>query len=98
MTAYIQSLRDYNDAFFKDINKAQIITILCDYSVIHDASLYEHMYPTGLNPNGYIREKGILMDLAWYKKNNLLKSDITFDDAVDNQYVYFAVKTLGNYR
>jgi len=98
MTAYIQSLRDYNDAFFKNKNKAEIIDILCKYSVIKDASLYEKMLPTGLNPNGYVRTKGIIMDLAWYKENNLLKSDIKFNDAVDNQYVDFAIKTLGQYK
>jgi NitT/TauT family transport system substrate-binding protein len=98
MTAYIQSVRDYNDAFFKNKNKAEIISILCQYSVIKDAALYKKMYPTGLNPNGYVRSKGIQLDLAWYKDNNLLKSDIKYDNAVDNQYVDFALKTLGKYQ
>ena len=98
MTAYIQSLRDYNDAFFKNKNKAEIVEILCKYSVIKDAALYEKMLPTGLNPDGYIRPKGISLDLAWYKENNLLKSNITLADAVDNQYVDFAIKTLGKYK
>ncbi|MBC8015218.1 MAG: ABC transporter substrate-binding protein [Sporomusaceae bacterium] len=98
MTAYIRSLRDYNDAFFNNINRKEIVDILCKYSVIKDVSLYEKMFPTGLNPNGYVRTKGILMDLAWYKENNLLKSDIKFADAVDNQYVDFALKILGNYK
>jgi len=98
MTAYIQSVRDYNDAFFKNKNKTDIITILCKYSVIKDALLYEKMFPTGLNPNGYVRTKGINMDLAWYKENNLLKSDLQFTDAVDNHYVDFAIKTLGPYQ
>lgn len=98
MTAYIQSVRDYNDAFFKNKNKTDIITILCKHSVIKDAPLYEKMFPTGLNPNGYVRTKGINMDLAWYKENNLLKSDIQFADAVDNSYVDFAIKTLGRYQ
>jgi len=98
MTAYIQSIRDYNDAFFKNKNKAEIVSILCKYSVIKDPLLYDKMFPTGLNPNGYVRSKGILMDLAWYKKQNLLKTDVTFETAVDNQYVDFAIKTLGTYQ
>ncbi|AJQ28082.1 ABC transporter substrate-binding protein [Pelosinus fermentans] len=98
MTAYIQSLRDYNDGFVKNKNRTEIIDILCKYSVIKDPALYEKMFPTGLNPNGYIRTKGILLDLDWYKENNLLKSDIKYEDAVDNQYVDFAVKTLGTYQ
>lgn len=98
MTAYVKSLRDYNDAFFKNKNKAEIIDILCKYSVIKDTALYEKMFPTGLNPDGYVRMKGIALDIDWYKKNNLLKSDIKLEDAVDNKYVDFAIKTLGKYQ
>lgn len=98
MTAYIQSVRDYNDGFMKNKNRAEIIDILCKYSVVKEPALYEKMFPTGLNPDGYVRQKGITMDLDWYKENNLLKSDIKFDDAVDNQYVDFAIKKLGKYQ
>lgn len=97
MVAYIQSLRDYNEAFFKNKNKDEIVNILCTHSVIKDPLLYEQMFPTGLNPNGYVREKGIIMDLTWYKHNNLLKSNLQYQDVVDNQYVDFALKQLGTY-
>lgn len=98
MTAYVKSLRDYNDAFFKNKNKSEIIDILCKYSVIKDPALYNQMLPTGLNPDGYLRMNGIAADLQWYKENNLLKTDIKLEDAVDNQYVDFAIKTLGKYQ
>jgi ABC-type nitrate/sulfonate/bicarbonate transport system substrate-binding protein len=97
MAAYVRSMRDYNDAFFKDIGKQDIVTILSKYSVVKDPALYEKMCPAGLNPDGYLRLKGIEMDLAWYRKNSLLKSNIGLAEAVDNQYVDFAIKTLGNY-
>lgn len=98
MTAYVKSLRDYNDAFFKNKNKSEIIEILCKYSVIKEPALYNQMFPTGLNPDGYLRMNGIAADLQWYKENNLLKSEIKLEDAVDNQYVDFAIKTLGKYQ
>ena len=98
MTAYVKSMRDYNDAFFKNKNKGEIIAILCRYSVIKDPELYEKMFPTGLNPDGYLRMQGIAADLAWYKARGLLKSDIQLEDAVDNKYVDFAVQTLGAYQ
>lgn len=98
MTAYVKSLRDYNDAFFKGKDKKNVIDILCKLSVTKDPSLYEKMFPTGLNPDGYIRMKGIEMDLGWYKERNLLKSDLKVSDVVDNKYVDFAVKTLGKYQ
>ncbi|EAX46721.1 NLPA lipoprotein [Thermosinus carboxydivorans Nor1] len=98
MTAYVKALRDYNDAFCKNKNKAEIVDILCKYSVVKDPALYDKMFPTGLNPDGYVRMKGIAMDLEWYKANNLLKSDIKLEDAVDNSFVDFAVNVLGKYK
>jgi len=98
MTAYVKALRDYNDAFFRNTKKQEIIDILCKYSVIKDPGLYEKMFPTGLNPDGYLRLKGIAMDIDWYKKNNLIKPDLKLEDAVDNKYVDFAIKTLGKYQ
>lgn len=98
MVAYVKSLRDYNDAFFKDKNKKEIIDILVKQSVIKDPALYEKMFPTGINPDGYLRMKGIELDLKWYKENNLLQKDIKVEDAVDNKYVDFAVKQLGKYQ
>lgn len=98
MTAYVKSLRDYNDAFFKNKNYKEVVDILCKYSVIKESALYDKMFPTGLNPDGYLRLKGIQMDLDWYKKNDLLKSDIKLSDTVDHSYVDFAVKTLGKYQ
>lgn len=98
MTAYIQSVRDYNDAFFKNKNRQEIIDILCKYSVVKDAKLYETMYPTGLNPDGYLKTKGIALDLAWYKQNQLLKSDLQLNDVIDHSFVDFALKVLGPYQ
>lgn len=97
MTAYVKSVRDYNDAFFKNKGFDETVAILTKYSVVKDAALYRKMYPTGLNPNGYVRMKGIKMDLEWYQENNLLKRDISVNEAVDNQYVDFALKILGKY-
>ena len=98
MAAYLKSLRDYNDAFFKNKGKQEVVDILCRYSVIKEPALYDKMFPTGLNPDGYVRMKGIEMDLAWYRQRNLVKADIKVEDAVDNRYVDFALKVLGPYK
>lgn len=99
MTAYVKSVRDYNDGFFKNKNKQEIIDILVKYSVIKDPKLYDQMFPTGLNPDGYVRMKGLEQDVTWYKANNLLKSpDIKASDTVDNSFVDFAISTLGKYQ
>ncbi len=98
MVAYIKSLRDYNDAFFKDIDQDEIISILAEYSVVKDKELYKKMYPVGLNPNGYVRMKGIQLDLDWYKERELLKGELNAEDVVDNSFVDYAVELLGEYK
>jgi NitT/TauT family transport system substrate-binding protein len=98
MVAYVKSLRDYNDAFFKNINPDEIISILAEYSVVKDRELYKKMYPVGLNPDGYVRMKGIQMDLDWYKERGLLKGDLKAEDVVDNSFANFAVEVLGKYQ
>lgn len=98
MVAYIKSLRDYNDAFFKDIDQDEIISILAEYSVVKDKELYKKMYPVGLNPNGYVKMKGIQLDLDWYKERELLKGELNAEDVVDNSFVDYAVELLGEYK
>ncbi|TYP50892.1 ABC transporter substrate-binding protein [Thermosediminibacter litoriperuensis] len=98
MLAYVKSLRDYNDAFFKNINKDEIISILAEYSVVKDKALYDKMFPVGLNPDGYVKMKGIQMDLEWYRKRGLLKGELKAEDVVDNSYVDYALSVLGRYK
>ena len=98
MAAYLKSVRDYNDAFFKGEGKKEIVDILIKFSVVKDPDLYDRMFPVGLNPDGYVRMKGIEMDLQWYRDNNLLQRDVKAEDAVDNRYVDFALKQLGKYK
>lgn len=98
MVAYIRSLRDYNDAFFKDKGRDEVISILTEWSVVKDRALYEKMFPVGLNPNGYVRQKGIELDLAWYRARGLLQGDLTLGDVLDNGYVDRALAVLGEYR
>lgn len=98
MVAYIKSLRDYNDAFFKNINKDEIIAILAEYSVVTDPEIHRKMYPTGLNPNGYVREKGVALDLEWYENRELfIGGTLTLEDVLDNQYVDAVLEVLGKY-
>jgi ABC-type nitrate/sulfonate/bicarbonate transport system substrate-binding protein len=98
MVAYIKALRDYNDAFFKNKNKEEIIDILAEWSVVKEKALYEAMFPVGLNPDGYAREKGIELDLAWYMDHGFLKGELTLEDVLDHQYVDRALQVLGKYQ
>ena len=98
MVAYVKSLRDYYDAFFKGIDRDKMIDILAEYSTVKDKELFENMYPVGFNPDGYVRMKGIQMDLDWYKERDLLKGDLEATNVVDNSFADFACEILGHYK
>jgi ABC-type nitrate/sulfonate/bicarbonate transport system substrate-binding protein len=88
MIAYIKALRDYNDAFFKDKNRDEIISILAETSVVKDRELYEHMFPVGLNPDGYVRAKGVSIWISSGTNSvSCIKGDLKLEDVLDNQYV-----------
>lgn len=97
MIAYIRALRDYNDAFVKNVNREEIIDILAETSVVKDRVLYEKMFPVGLNPDGYARAKGVDLDIEWYKDHGHLTGDLKLEDVLDNQYVHRALKAIGKY-
>lgn len=97
MTAYVKSLRDYNNAFFKNIDKEEIISILAEKSVVKEKELYEKMYPVGFDPDGFVRSKGIQMDIDWYQERDLLKGNLKVDEVVDNSFVEYAREVLGPY-
>lgn len=98
MIAYLRSLRDYNDAFMKNKSRKEIVDLLARVSTVKDASLLDTMLPAGLNPDGYVRMKGIQSDIDWYSERGMLQGGpLKAEDVVDNRYVEEALKVLGRY-
>ena len=52
MAAYLKGVRDYNDAFLKDIEKDEIIEIMTKHTALKDPELWEKVHVTGLDPDG----------------------------------------------
>lgn len=98
MVGYLQSVRAYNDAFFKGINKAQIIDILVRNTTLKDAALYEQILPPGLNPDGAISVPTLQGDIEWYRQHGVLPADFDITRVIDNQYVDYALQQLGKYQ
>ncbi|MHB9144857.1 MAG: ABC transporter substrate-binding protein [Symbiobacteriia bacterium] len=98
MVAYLQSIRDYNDAFMKGKGLDEIVKLLTEVSTIKDAALLKQMRPAGINPDGTVNVPGMQYDLNYYKSQNLLKGDIELKQVVDQSYAEFAVKYLGKYQ
>lgn len=98
MAAYIQALRDYNDAFVKktgDLDK--IIDIMTEYTPLDDKKLWEDVSVTGLDPNGQMQVENIEDQYKFYKDRGAIKGDVNMEDAIDMSIVEEALKHIGKY-
>ena len=98
MVGYLQAVRAYNDAFFKGVNKPEIIDILVRYTNLKDPALYDQVVPPGLHPDGTIGLQSLQDDVTWYRQRGVVQEDLDVSRAVDTQYVEFALRQLGKYQ
>lgn len=97
MVAYERGIRDYLDAFLKNKNKAEIISILTKTTDAKEASLYDLMAVMGIDPNGYVDVPSLSADQDWYFDRKLMERKVDLKQVVDMQYVDYAVSRLGKY-
>lgn len=97
MIAYVKGLRDYNDAFEKNIGKEAIIKILTKYTRIKSKDTYLNVVPVGLSPDGMVNIKSLQADANWYKERGYLKKKANMNTIVDLSYAKNAVEVLGPY-
>ena len=98
MNAYVMAVRDYNDAFFHNKGRDEIIKILTHHTRIKKADVYVKMVPAGLNPDGALNIAGLKSDQQWYLDHELVKKKVDLGDFVDPSFAANAVKSLGPYR
>jgi len=97
MAAYLKGVRDYNDAFKKDIGKDEIIEIMMKHTAMKDPELWNKVFVTGLDPDGKMFIDDILLQYDSYKANGAIRGDIDFDKAIDTSITEKAVETIGEY-
>lgn len=97
MTAYLKGVRDYNDAFFKDVGKAEIVDIMVKHTALKDPELWDRVFVTGLDPNGKMFVEDIKKQYDTYNANGAILGDIDFDKAIDTSLTEDAVEVIGVY-
>lgn len=97
MAAYLKGVRDYNDAFKKDIEKDEIVKIMAKYTALKDVKVWEDVFVTGLDPNGKMFIGDIRDQYELYKKNGAIRGEFNFDEAIDTSLTEKAVKIIGKY-
>jgi NitT/TauT family transport system substrate-binding protein len=98
MVAYLKGVRDYNNAFRKNMGRAEIVSILSKNTTVKKPELYEKMTMPGLNPDGEVNVAGMKDDMQWFLSKGFLKETVDMTKVVDNSFVEYAVKELGRYK
>jgi NitT/TauT family transport system substrate-binding protein len=97
MVAYLKGVRDYNNAFRKNIDRAAITAILSKNTTVKTAALYDKMIMPGLDPDGKVNVAGMANDMRWFLAKGYLKQEVDVAKAVDSSFAEDAVKKLGSY-
>ncbi|MDP2935045.1 MAG: ABC transporter substrate-binding protein [Dehalococcoidia bacterium] len=96
--AYVKGLRDYNDAFGKNKNRAEIVAILAKYSAVKEVALYDKMVMAGLHPDGKINTDSLLSQQEFFIRRGGMKERVDLKKAIDTQFIDYALQQLGPYR
>jgi len=91
-------VRAYNDAFEKNVDRSGIVAILTKHTSIADPVVFDQMYPTPLNPDGYVNMESLRADLAWFADHGYIPDPPNLDRVIDMTYVDYAMARLGPYQ
>jgi NitT/TauT family transport system substrate-binding protein len=95
MKAYLRGVRDYNDAFFGNRDRAAITDILSKNTNVKKPELYATMVMPGLDPNGVVNVAGMKSDMEWFFSKGFLKQQVDVSEVVDTTFAENAVRLLG---
>jgi len=97
MVAYLKGVRDYNNAFRKNIDRAAIAEILGRNTTVKTPALYDKMIMPGLDPDGRVNSAGMTNDMRWFLSKGYLKEEVDVSKAIDTSFADHAVEKLGKY-
>lgn len=98
MVAYLKGVRDYNNAFRKNIDRAAIVAILSKNTSVKSPGLYDKMIMPGLDPNGKVNVAGMTNDMRWFLSRGYLKEEVDVSKAIDPSFAEHSAQKLGSYQ
>ena len=97
MTAYVNGVRHYNDAFVKGIDKDRIITILSQKSGV-DRGTIRDSFPAGLDPNQFVDEPMLEPYQSFFLSLRMMPAPADLKKLIDSSFARKAVEALGPYK
>src|SRR5436190_2297596 len=81
--AYLRGIRDYNDAFTNNRDRAEVSAIIVRNVGLRDPAIMEKVYPPGLNPDGYVDAPSLRDNQEWFAQHGLVQTQIDMDRVID---------------
>jgi NitT/TauT family transport system substrate-binding protein len=95
-TAYVRGIRDYNDAFRKNLHRQETVDTLAGAFGVKP-TLFDGMSFLHMNPDGKVNVASIQDVMLWYVKMGYLSEPVDLSRLVDSSFVDAAVARLGAY-
>jgi NitT/TauT family transport system substrate-binding protein len=96
-TAYLRGIRDYNDAFRKNLHRPETVDTLAAVLNIKP-TLFDSMGFPQLNPDGKVNLATIQDVMQWYVQMGYLSEPVDLSRVVDSSFMEAAVARLGTYQ
>jgi NitT/TauT family transport system substrate-binding protein len=98
MTAYLQGVRVYNDAFLKGDGRDAVVRVLIESTTVKDPAVYEQMQMAALDPDGQIHRPSLQTELDYHRARGYYTGAATLDTLLDMSFAQAAAQQLGPYQ
>lgn len=99
MVAFMRGMRDYEDAFGKNKDRAAIVSILIEHTPIKDPALYDKMQVIAEPASGEFPMDTLQEDYDWLKARGAIQEPAPeLSRVVDTRFVQYALEQLGPYQ
>lgn len=95
MIALLRGARDFNDAFQKNTNRAEITQILIKNTSVKDPAAYEKMQMPELNANGQLSSQNLQEQVDWLLKWGYIKQPVDITKLSDQKFAEQATAVIG---
>jgi NitT/TauT family transport system substrate-binding protein len=97
LQAYLRGLRDYHDAFARNVGRDAVIDALADESG-ESREVVAGMPAVQVDPNGYVKAPSIGETLDWYAALGALRQEIPTERLVDHGLLEEALGRVGRFK
>jgi NitT/TauT family transport system substrate-binding protein len=98
MVAMLRGVRDYENAFGKNVGRPEVVAILTKYTGIQDPALYDRMSAVLLPPSGETNVQALQEDLDWLVAAGAVPAPPDLALVLDTRFTEYASHRLGPYR